>query len=1037
MPASIHRHRKLSLALWASSVVSLVTLLLTPLVSAAPATFGNILPVRGHVADIALDQTRNLLYAANFTANRIEVLSLTGQVLQSPIAVAPQPSAVAVSPDGQFLVVGHYGAGSTSAFVGVSIVNLNSGSVQTVSLGTVSVLAAAFGNSSKALLVTTAGISLLDPVTAKLTSLQLTSFTSAPLPIPWATYPAGIIAGSAGVSGDGNVIYALVDVLAQTTYVQYNVALGTLLLAGTVSSPPIGPRVISVDQTGTSFLAGWALLSLPKNNLEIIAQFPYAPGVLFQGGHAFDWQNNLIYAQVAGGTIQTSGSGTSSGTAPLLQVFDSDNLTVRETFQLRENLAGKALLSGNYMYAISDSGLTIFPTGALSTVHRVKSVQEDLLFTSQNNGCIGGLISQYLDIVDPGGNATDFTLTSPSPGVTFSANSGTTPAHVQVFVNPTVFQNQKGTTVVPVQITSSLAVDIPAAVRVLINTKSPDQKGTVYDVPGTIVDVLADPVRNRFYVLRQDRNQVIVFDASAMAAIATLRTGNTPMQMAIYQDQLLVTNDNSQLINVFDLSTLTTLPPVYLTGVPCNTPANPSGPPTFCSYYARSIAAANNSIMVTSRTATPGPSQIITVDLPDRVATAVEATTFIYINTVDPNSALAASPSGASIFMTMPDGTVALYDTGLGLFVASRKDIGAVSGAFAALSDTVFLTGNNILGPSLVPLGQIDLQGGISSGAAFAAGNGLLTATPSGGVNGVIQRFSLDQLTTISPTRTAEAPNVASAITRTPLGQTGQTILPFTRTLAPLANGQFFIQLSTSGFTAIPWAFDAPSQGTSIAPPVISAVTNAADETPAVAPGALINIWGTGLSDGSPAAIANSCLYANSIPVPLLYVSPNQINAQLPFNLAGSTSLVLSNTNGTSAPFPLATLPNAPAVFRTADGTPDIVRSADGKLVTPATPIHMNDKLDIYVTGLGAVAPNAVAGIGAPSSPLAVTVTAPQVYIGPTQLFTLWAGLVPGLTGVYRISVQVPFQHVPTGSKIQFTVLQGNYQTTLPVPVTP
>jgi hypothetical protein len=142
----------------------------------------------------------------------------------------------------------------------------------------------------------------------------------------------------------------------------------------------------------------------------------------------------------------------------LLQTFDSDNLTVRESFQLKENLAGKALLNGDRMYAISDSGLTVFPVGALSAVHRVQSLQEDVLF--QANGCNPGVLSQYIDIIDPGGNVTDFTLTSPSPGITFSTASGTTPARVHVFADPAVFQDQKGTAVVTVQITSTSGVNV-------------------------------------------------------------------------------------------------------------------------------------------------------------------------------------------------------------------------------------------------------------------------------------------------------------------------------------------------------------------------------------------------------------------------------------------------------------------------------------------------------------------------------------------------------------------------------------------------
>jgi DNA-binding beta-propeller fold protein YncE len=76
--------------------------------SAGAATFGTVVPIRGHVSDIALDPGRGVLYAANFTANRIEVVSTANLSLQSPILVANQPSTLALSADGRFLVVGHY-----------------------------------------------------------------------------------------------------------------------------------------------------------------------------------------------------------------------------------------------------------------------------------------------------------------------------------------------------------------------------------------------------------------------------------------------------------------------------------------------------------------------------------------------------------------------------------------------------------------------------------------------------------------------------------------------------------------------------------------------------------------------------------------------------------------------------------------------------------------------------------------------------------------------------------------------------------------
>jgi len=86
-----------------------------------------------------------------------------------------------------------------------------------------------------------------------------------------------------------------------------------------------------------------------------------------------------------------------------------------------------------------------------------------------------------------------------------------TPATVQISVNPTAFQNQTGTTAIPLTITSQAAVNLPQHVRLLVSNPGPDQRGTIIDVPGTLSDMLADPVRNLVYLLRQDKNELLVY----------------------------------------------------------------------------------------------------------------------------------------------------------------------------------------------------------------------------------------------------------------------------------------------------------------------------------------------------------------------------------------------------------------------------------------------------------------------------------------------------------------------------------------------
>ena len=51
--------------------------------SAKAATFGKVVSIGGHASDVALDEPRGVLYVANFTANRIEVVSLATKTVQT------------------------------------------------------------------------------------------------------------------------------------------------------------------------------------------------------------------------------------------------------------------------------------------------------------------------------------------------------------------------------------------------------------------------------------------------------------------------------------------------------------------------------------------------------------------------------------------------------------------------------------------------------------------------------------------------------------------------------------------------------------------------------------------------------------------------------------------------------------------------------------------------------------------------------------------------------------------------------------------
>lgn len=990
---------------------------------AVAGTFGTVIPIPGHINDLAVDERRGVVYLANYTGNRIDVVSVEKKALANSLNVAAQPSSVALSPDGRHLVITHYGNFAPPATPSntLTVLALEENQRQTFTLGSPP-LGVAFGADNMAFVVTTRDFLLLEPETGVVQLLETVSgLTAKTLPVPAATPLLEIIRASIAPSGDGLWICGIAEAgtANQTLMFRYDVAGRHVVAERWISTPVLGPRVMSVNREGTILATGWGLFYA---NGILMAQFRNAIGTLSLGSLALDSRRGVVYAQVAQGAADSGPAAPKNG-APraaakepgVLMIADGYNLAIRERLKLPENLTGRSVLSsdGEVMYSVSESGLTVLPVGALSRHPRVIAGQEDVVF--RGSFCDRRVMAQEFDVVDPGGGSTDFSLAPSIGGVSVSPSSGVTPARVQVSVDPNVFQNQKGTTTGWIEIRSSAAVNLPPAVRVLINNREPDQRGTFYNVPGKLVDILADPGRNRFYILRQDKNQVLIFDGASSRHIGTLSTGNTPTQMAMTFDRqyLLVANDDSQIVYVYNLDTLEFQQPIVF----------PSG------HYPRSIAASGRAILAACRVA--GPKHTIDrIDLPARTAVGLP-TLGIYENTIDADTALAATPSGASVLVAEANGTLMLYDANADTFVVSRKDFEKLSGAIAALSDDRFVLDNNLLNGTLMPLQKLETGTGSSSGFALVDGMGLRTTAPSASSPGVIQRVDLNQPGAIRSTRMTEAPL---------LSETGR-IGGFVRTLAPLPGSNVIVSLTTSGFTVLPWRYDA-----AVTEPRIESVVSAADGSAAVAPGGLITITGSDLSPVNaatseipmPTVLANSCLTVNGVLMPITLVSPAQINGQLPFTVTGAATMILRTPGGVSNSFRFSIQATAPSVFRTQitrdEEVPMVVRALNNEVVTLSNPIHLEDTIIIYATGLGLTTPAVEAGAAAPESPPAEAVVAPEVSLGEVRLPIVYAGLAPGQVGVYQIVALVP-DRVPLGMDIPLTITQGGYTTSLSVRV--
>lgn len=1036
--------------------IALTAALASVAAPAHAASFGTVVPIAGQASDIALDETRSVLYIANFTASTIEVMSTANNAINSSMNVAAQPGALALSHVGgnsdQYLLVAHYGQwGTTDPTKNiVTLIDLNTTTRQTFVTGDPPLGVAFLKNDTlkhdQALIVTSTSLLLMDPVTGVMRVVgTLAALASQTLPAPQATFPAEIVQTACAASADGYVAWCVGD--AGTSphvvirYDQHNQTVSAMLVAAT---PALLPRV-SVNQDGTRAMIGYAMFAgttqngIPQSG-AIVAQYPdpiASPNVT---GAAIDAANSIVYAQIPDATqpigppYASASSGSASSTSlPGLYVMDLDNLTKRDRLGMPESIVGHAVVSGNgkTMYAVSDSGVMALPVGSLNQYPRLAASAEDVLI--QTSFCNRNAITTTLVLTDPGGGNTDFNISVNQAGVTVSPTTGRTPAAVQIRVDPSAFQNQNGTTAVPLQILSSGAVNAPPTVRVLIANPNANQRGTVVDVPGRLSDMLADPARNRIYLLRQDLNQLLVYDGSSYSQIANLRTAATPTRMSFSIDhkRLVVGHDNAQVAYVYDLDALQQTATIPL----------PLG------QYARSIAESNASTLavvrlMTGPSASGGTSACIGCDTAvgqaaiDRIDlgsfTAVTLPSLgVWVNLLpSEQSALASSGNGATILLAEPDGDIKLYSAAADSFVASRKDFTVLQGAIAASMYGSYVVGNNILNMSLTPVGAFSSSLGVSTGFAFVNQGGF-RVTGGGTANpGVIQNYATPGSTAVSSNPMVEAP----------LGPGPG--LAFTRAVAPLASGTVVAALTLSGFTVLSWNYDA-----AVAPPTIGAVTNAADWTLPVAPGGLITIWGQQMSPVNmatkqiplPTALGESCVLVNGAPIPLLFVSSQQVNAQLPFNVGGTATLAILTPGGVSDNYYFSVAQTAPSIFLSGSAGPltglaTIVRYDNNQLVTATNPLHAGDIVSIYLTGMGATTPAVDSGLPGPFNPLAWASIPPTLTLGGHQMAVSYAGLAPGNVGVYQINATAP-AGVPQGLSIPLVIQQGGGATEVDVRV--
>ena len=334
-----------------------------------------------------------------------------------------------------------------------------------------------------------------------------------------------------------------------------------------------------------------------------------------------------------------------------------------------------------------------------------------------------------------------------------------------------------------------------------------------------------------------------------------------------------------------------------------------------------------------------------------------------------------------------------------------------VPGADATFGSAAYFNGFVYVAPSNSPTMAFPVSGaslGSMPAATTSNENGTLGATPSISANGSKDGIAWTITNVDGGQLLAYDANDLSDLYNSGSGASNQLPGYSEFTVPTIADGK--VITPTDGGIAI-YGESSPH------PPVLTAVTNAASYSAAeISPGSLITIFGSSLAPITgnasfvplPMSIADTSVTVNGIPAPVLFESPTQINAQLPWEIPVGTATVVVRTRGASSlPMSIAVQAAAPGLF-TDEGGNAAALNADGSVNSKAHPAAAGSSISIFFTGQGAVTTAIDDGAAPVAGQVDSALAKVSVVIGGSPAQVEFAGLAPLYPGVGQINLKVP-----------------------------
>jgi len=253
---------------------------------------------------------------------------------------------------------------------------------------------------------------------------------------------------------------------------------------------------------------------------------------------------------------------------------------------------------------------------------------------------------------------------------------------------------------------------------------------------------------------------------------------------------------------------------------------------------------------------------------------------------------------------------------------------------------------------------------------------------------------------------------------------------------------------SPAGAVAMNVPRSVTAQFTTVATIAPTGVQNGAGSTPqtGVAPGSVVSIFGANLASavatgpGSPLAqtLSGTVVQTANRMLPLFFVSPGQINAELPADLTlGAQTLTVSAQGQPDAHASFTLVRNAPGLFQqTVNGQSFAVAvHEDGSAVTADSPARRGELLTVYGTGFGPTDPMRPVGFAVPQTPPFALLDTASVLVGDAVLTAENAFAAPGIVAVDAVQFRLS-DGAPSGTNAPLRVsVNGQQSNTVLLPV--